>query len=115
MDTIIGFFQQVFELAQAGFSGVNQVLGLIIALVGALIMVTWRDLWRTAAGAAVIHVLIGAVLPMLDGGQFTLPNVMTLTFWIMLLGLFLGFAVVIALFFFVKSLFVRPARHRHAH
>lgn len=114
MDTIIGFFQQVFELAQAGFSGVNQVLGLIIALVAALVMVVWRDLWRLAAGAAVVHVLIAALLPVLDGGQFSLPNVLSLTFWMTLLGLFLGFAVVIALFFFVKTLFVRPA-HRHAH
>ena len=51
---------------------------------------------------------------MLDGGQFSLPNVMTLTFWMTLLALFLGFAVVIALFYFVKSLFVGRG-HAHAH
>ena len=112
MDMIIAFFQQLWELAQTGFSGVNQVLGILIAIVGALMMHNWRDLWRTAAGAAVIQVIIGAVLPMLNGGQFTLPNVMSLTFWMMLLALFLGFSVVIALFFFVKSLFTRRG---HAH
>ena len=112
MDMVIAFFQQLWELAQAGFSGVNQVLGILIAIVGALMMHNWRDLWRTAAGAAVIQVIIGAVLPMLNGGQFTLPNVMSLTFWMTLLALFLGFSVVIALFFFVKSLFTRRG---HAH
>jgi len=110
MDMIIAFFQQLWELAQAGFSGVNQVLGLIIALVGALLMHGWRDLWRSAAGAAVVHVIIGAILPMLDGGEFTLPNVVSITFWMTLLALFLGFSIVIALFFFVKSLFMGRGR-----
>lgn len=114
MDMVVAFFTQLWELAQAGFSGVNQVLGLLIALVMALVMNGWRDLWRMAAGAAVIQTIIAAILPMLDGGQFSLPNVMTLTFWMTLLALFLGFAVVIALFFFVKSLFVGK-RHAHAH
>ena len=111
MDSIIGFFQQLWELAQAGFSGVNQVTGILIALVAVLTMHNWRDLWRTAAGAAVIHVIVGAVLPMLNGGQFELPNVVSLTFWMTLLALFLGYAIVIALFFFVKSLFVRKGGH----
>ena len=110
MDMIIAFFQQLWELAQAGFTGVNQVLGLIIALVGALLMHGWRDLWRSAAGAAVIHVIIGAILPMLDGGAFTLPNVVSITFWMTLLALFLGFSIVIALFFLVKSLFMGRGR-----
>lgn len=114
MDMVVAFFTQLWELAQAGFSGVNQVLGLIIALVAALAMASWRDLWRTAAGSAVVQVIIAAILPMLDGGQFSVPNVMTLTFWMTLLALFLGFAIMIALFFFVKSLFIRPA-HAHAH
>ena len=114
MDMVIAFFQQLWELAQAGFSGVNQVLGLLIALVAALVMVGWRDLWRTALGAAVVQVIIAAILPMPDGGQLAIPNVLTMTFWMTLLALFLGFAIVIALFFFVKSLFVGRGRV-HAH
>ena len=73
----------------------------------------WRDLWRSAAGAAVIHVIIGAVLPMLNGGEFILPNVVSATFWMTLLALFLGFSIVIALFFFVKSLFTRRGHAAH--
>src|SRR5690606_5485803 len=103
------------ELAQAGFTGVsNQVLGLVIALIGALVMARWSDLWRTAAAGAVIHVVAQAVLPMLDGGALTIPNLMTLGFWMSLLALFLGFAVLMAALFFVKSLFVRRG-HSHAH
>ena len=112
MDMVIGFFQQLWELAQAGFSGVNQVMGILIALVAVLTMHNWRDLWRTAAGAAVIHVIIGAILPLLNGGEFALPNVVSVTFWMTLLALFLGYAIVITLFFFVKSLFMGRG---HAH
>ena len=46
-----------------------------------------------------------------------MPELLTMTFWMMVLGLFLGFAVVIAVMFFIKSLFVgRGHGHsRHAH
>lgn len=110
MDMVIGFFQQLWALAQEGFSGVNQVMGILIALVAVLAMHNWRDLTRTAAGAAVIHVIIGAILPLLNGGEFELPNVVSVTFWMTLLALFLGYAIVIALFFLVKSLFTGIGR-----
>lgn len=113
MDQIIGFFQQLWELAQTGFSGVNQVLGILIAVVATLAMHNWRDLTRMAAGAAVIHVIIGAVMPLLNGGEFALPNVVSLEFWMTLLALFLGYLIVVALFFFVKSLLVRRGSPAH--
>ena len=110
MDMVIGFFQQLWALAQEGFSGVNQVMGILIALVAVLTMHNWRDLARTAAGAAVMHVIIGAILPLLNGNAFELPNVVSVTFWMTLLALFLGYAIVIALFFLVKSLFTGHGR-----
>jgi len=113
METITGLFQQLLELAQAGFSGVNQVLGILIALVATLALHNWRDLTRMAAGAAVIHVIINAVLPLLNGEEFALPNVVSLEFWLALLALFLGYLIMIALFFFVKSLFTRQGRSAH--
>lgn len=116
------FFDQVgnllsglFSLTQTGFDGVNQVMGLLIAVVSALLMPAWSRLWATALGAAFVHHLINAVRPMLDGGAFALPPVLTLGFWMMTLALFLGYAVVIAVFFLVKSLFTGRGRHSHAH
>lgn len=114
------FFDQVgsllsglFSLTQTGFDGVNQVMGLLIAVVAALLMPAWSRLWATALGAAFVHHLINAVRPMLDGGAFALPPVLTLGFWMMTLALFLGYAVVIAVFFLVKSLLTGGHRHRH--
>lgn len=112
-DQIGSLLSGLFSLTQTGFDGVNQVMGLLIAVVAALLMPAWSRLWATALGAAFVHHLINALRPMLDGGAFALPPVLTLGFWMMTLALFLGYAVVIAVFFLVKSLLTGGHRHRH--
>lgn len=116
IDAIGGFLAGLWALTQSGFDGVNQVVGLIIALVAALMMPAWRSLWATAAGATVVHLIVQVLRPVLDGGQFALPPVLTLTFWMTALALFLGYAVVIAVFFMIKSLIPGlGGRRAHAH
>lgn len=101
------FFTGIFGLAQGGFDGVNQILGLLIALIAAILMASWKRLWAMAVGATLIHLIIGVVRPALDGGEIRLPDVLTLPFWMTALALFLGYCVVIAIFFLIKSLFVK--------
>ena len=115
-DSIGAFLGGVFGLAQGGFDGVNQVTGLLIAIIAALLMTAWSRLWATALGAALVHVAIGVLRPVLDGGAFVLPNLLTLGFWMSVLALFLGYAIVIAVFFLIKSLVTGGVGHRrHAH
>ena len=115
-DWIAAVLGGVFGLAQGGFDGVNQVMGLLIAVIAALLMPAWSRLWATALGAALVHVAIGVLRPVLDGGAFVLPELLTLTFWMGLLALFLGYAIVIAVFYLIKSLFTGGVGHRrHAH
>jgi hypothetical protein len=114
-DALLAFFGGLFALAQGGFDGVNQVLGLIIAAIAALLMSSWRALWATAAGAALVHILVGVVRPVLDGGNLVLPPILTVGFWLMALALFLGFAIVIAVFFFVKTVLTGTAFRKKAH
>ncbi len=114
-DQIGTLLNGLFSLAQGGFDGVNQVMGLLIALVAAFMMPAWNRLWATALGAAFVHILIGVLRPVLDGGAFALPPLLTVGFWLMVLALFLGYAIVIAVFFFIKSLFSGGRRRAHAH
>lgn len=109
--------QGLLSLTEAGFDGVNQVLGLIIAAVfGFFIMGAWRGLWSAAFGATVVHTLVEAVRPMLDGGAFALPALTDASFWITRLALFLGYAVVIAVFFFIRTLLTGGfGRRAHVH
>ena len=119
LQQIYGLFQSFIALADTGFDGVNQVVGLVIAAIAALVMTSWRGLWATALGATLVHILIGVLKPMLDGGSMVLPDILTGGFWIAGLALFLGYAIVIAIFFFIKSLLTgslfRSRRHSHAH
>ena len=116
-DSIGAFLSGVFGLAQGGFDTVNQVTGLVIAVIATFMMPAWNRLWATSLGAAFVFILIGLLLPLLNGGAFVLPPLMTLEFWMKVLALFLGYAVVIAVMFFIKSLFVgRGHGHsKHAH
>lgn len=115
-DWIAAVVGGVFGLAQGGFDGVNQVMGLLIAVIAALLMPAWSRLWATALGAALVHVAIGVIRPVLDGGALVLPDLLTLTFWMGVLALFLGYAIVIAVFFLIKSLATGGVgRRRHAH
>ena len=66
-DSIGAFLGGIFGLAQGGFDGVNQVTGLLIAIIAALLMPAWSRLWATALGAALVHVAIGVLRPVLDG------------------------------------------------
>jgi uncharacterized protein YacL len=58
LDQIGQLLRGIFALAEGGFDGVNQVLGLIIAAVAAVLMASWGRLFPTALAAAVIHVII---------------------------------------------------------
>lgn len=116
IDSITAFLSGLFDLAQGGFDGVNQVMGLLIAVIAALLMPAWNRLWATALGAAFVHILIGVVRPVLDGAPLVLPPLLTLSFWMTVLALFLGYAIVIAVFFFIKTLFTGGhGRRAHAH
>jgi hypothetical protein len=115
-DSVGAFLTGAFGLAQGGFDTINQVTGLVIALIATFMMPAWSRLWATALGAAFVFILVGLIRPMLDGGAFVLPPLLTLDFWMMMLALLLGFAVVIAVMFFIKSLFMGArARHGHVH
>ena len=114
-DSIGAFLSGMFGLAQGGFDTINQVTGLIIAVIATFMMPAWSRLWATSLGAAFVFILVDLVRPILDGGAFVMPALLTMGFWMMVLALFLGFAVVIAVMFFIKSLFVGRGHSKRAH
>jgi hypothetical protein len=115
IDAVGDLLTGLFALANVGFDGVNQVVGLVIAVLAALMMVAWRSLWATAAGATLVHILVEALRPALDGGDFLLPDVLSVGFWVTAFALFLGYSIVIAVMFFLKTLITGSAFRRHSH
>ena len=109
LDQVSSLFSSLFSLAQGGFDGVNQVVGLVIALIAALMMPSWRSLGGTAVGAVIVDRLILMLRPALDGGAIALPDIMTQSFWMTAFALFLGYAIVIAIFFLLKTILTGSA------
>jgi len=116
MDSVMAFVQPAYEFVHAGFSDVrSQVAALIIAAVAAFVMSSWGRLWATALAAVVVHILVGMLLPVLQGGAFTIPDFIALAFWANALALYVGYVLVIAFFFFLKHNVFRMGRSSHAH
>jgi hypothetical protein len=99
-----------WDFFRVGFNEVNAVEGLIIALVAALFVPAWKRVWAVALGATLVTVIVNALLPVLaNHAEFSLPPLMEPNFWRFVAALFVGYLVVIGVFFFLKRLFLREA------
>jgi len=102
LNEIIDFLRTGFR---DGFAHVNAILGLIIALVAAYLLPSWKRLWAVALGATVVHLIAEVMLPVLANHEtFRLPpDMLEMSYWRDAIALYLGYLVVIAIFFFIKK------------
>ena len=70
------FWNDFNAYLQTGFAHVNVVQGLLIAVVAAFLLYRWSGVFLAAVGAVVVHILVDALLPVLNnnGGEFRLPG-----------------------------------------
>ena len=96
-----------------GFGTINNPKGLLIALAAVIFMGSWKQWLPIALVATLVHIIIEVLAPVLagGGGQVTLPpDMMESSFWTRALVLFLGYLIIIGIFFLIKSmLFRKPA------
>ena len=104
---------QAVAYLREGFANINNPKGLLIALAAVLFMGAWKQWAPLALVALVIHVAIEQLQPVLSGGDgdVRLPELMSEAFWTQALVLFLGYLVIIGIFYFVKSMIFRKAAH----
>ncbi len=109
---ILWFFQDGFR---EGFAHVNGALGIIIALVAAYMLASWRKIWEIALGATVIHLIAEVMIPVLANvRRFALPsNLLELSYWRSAVALYFGYLVVIAVFFFLTTRVLPKGAHAH--
>lgn len=101
------YVDQAISTLRDGFGQINHPQGLIIALIAALLMPSWRQWLPMALLATVVHIAVDKLPDILRGGglpDFTVPK-----FWTDAGAYFLGYLVIIAVFFLLKSLVVRPS------
>ena len=100
----------VWDFFREGFNQVNAIEGLVIALIATLFVPTWKRVWAVALGATLVTAILNVLLPVLaDHARFHLPPLMEPNFWRFMAVLFVGYLVVIGVFFFLKRLFLREA------
>ena len=104
---------QAVAYLRDGFGTINNPKGLLIALAATIFLGSWRQWIPVAAVATVIHIAIERLAPVLagDGGEVTLPPLMEEAFWTQALVLFLGYLVIIGIFFLLKGMLFRKAAH----
>jgi hypothetical protein len=99
----------VWDFFRNGFQQVNAVEGLVIALVAAILLPAWSRLWAVALGATVVNLVIDVLIPVVAYHQsFRLPpNLLDPAYWEHALVLYVGYLIVVGVFFFIKRLFLR--------
>lgn len=104
---------QAVVFLRDGFGTINNPKGLLIALAATIFLGSWRQWIPVAAVATVIHIAIEQLAPVLagGGGDVRLPELMSEGFWTQTLVLFLGYLVIIGIFFLLKGMLFRKAAH----
>lgn len=105
---------QAIAYLREGFANINNPRGLLIALAAVVFMGSWKQWLPISLIAVVVHIAIEQLAPVLagNGGAVTLPPLMEEAFWTQTLVLFLGYLVIIGVFYLLKSLlFRRSAAH----
>ncbi len=109
MHDVMNYVNEIIDFLKAGFrdgfAHVNAILGLLIALVATYTLNSWKRLWAVALGATLVHLVAEVMLPVLDNReQFHLPpNMVEMSYWRDAIALYLGYLIVIAIFFVIKT------------
>ena len=115
MDILLIFFVTAFVRAS---SIVNGVLGLMIALYFAYHLGEWKQIWAVALGATVTHLVAVVMIPFLANERNLQlpPDLLELSYWKTAAALFLGYVIVIAVLFALKTQFLTKSDgEAHAH
>lgn len=114
METLQPYLDSLLAFMRTGFNEANQTQALLIALAATIFMQSWRQWLPVAVLAVVVHVAVDVIVPVLAGrGEFRLPPLMEGEFWQMAGARFVGYLIVIAIFFMIKRLLFRGRGAAH--
>ncbi len=109
------FVDQAIAYMRDGFGIVNgDWRNLVIALIAAIFMSSWKQWAPFAVLAVVAHIAIEKLAPVLAGDDaFSLPPIMEQDFWVRAGVLALGYMITIGVFYLIKSLIFRKSAAAH--
>jgi len=107
------YVNQILDILRDGFANANNPKGIFIALAAVIFVNSWRQWIPVALVATVVHIAIDRLAPVLNGGAFTLPPLMETPFWTSTGVLFVGYAIIIAVFFLIKGMLFKKSAAAH--
>ena len=114
MEWIQQFISAVNDYMQTGFYKVNALQGLLIAIVAAYLLPKWSRLFVIALGATLVHAIFDVMIPVLArNAPFRLPPLVDVEYWRYLLAIYIGFLIIIPVFYAVKLLVLRGGGGGH--
>ncbi len=116
MDAIQPILNDILAVLREGYGAINASRGLLIALAATIFMQSWRQWLPIGLVAVLIDIGVDVIAPVLGGGgELRLPPLMEASFWRHSGVLFVGYLIVIAIFFFIKRLLLRGGKPAKAH
>ena len=116
MQAVTPYLQAVLDFFREGYDSINNLPGaLIVALVAVLFMQSWKQLLPMAVLSVVALEAIQILAPVLTShAAFHLPPIMEVPFWRHAGVLFVGYVVVIAVLFLIKTMLLPKPQAKHA-
>ena len=112
MTQFLHYLNEALDFFREGFFHVNATLGLIIALFSAFRLSNWRGLWEIALAATLIHIVAVVLVPFVDhNAPIHLPIIVDLGFWRDTAAIYIGYVIIIATFFFIRTRLLRSSGH----
>ncbi len=108
METPQELWNSLTAYAQTGFHEINALQGLLIAIVAAIFLHRWSNVFAVAVGATVVHLVFDVMLPVLaNSAPFRLPELVNADYWRYALTLYVGYLIVITVFYIIKRVVLR--------
>ncbi len=101
------YVQPVLDFFAAGFNQVNALQGIIIAVLSAFVLFEYKRILVVALGATIIHVIVDMVIPVIRGAELKLPPLADGDWWQYVATLYVGYLVVITVFYILKRILIR--------
>lgn len=107
MENVMQYVQPVLDFFAAGFNQVNAVQGIIIGVLAAFVLRQYSRILVIGFVATLIHLIVDTALPVIRGAELKLPPLADVEWWKYVLLLYVGYLVVITVFYILKRILIR--------
>ncbi len=112
MDALQSLWNDIANYGEAGFYRINALQGLLIAIGAAYFLHRWTSVFAMALGAVLVHVILDVMIPVLaNSAEFKLPPIVEADYWRYLLTPYVGYLIVITVFYVIKRMLLQGSAH----